>query len=67
MNIIEFIRDPGMINGDLSLWQETALRLLYGLPLTDEQRAIGQEALASISTVLGKTNACATEAIKRNV
>jgi len=44
-NIIQFIRDPELINGDLSPYQETALRLLYGLPLTKEQWAIAKQAL----------------------
>ena len=50
MNIIEFIRDSQLIAGDLSPYQETALRLLYGLPLSPEQRttagiAAGREKL----------------------
>jgi hypothetical protein len=45
MNIIEFIRDPELINGELSLYQETALRLFYGLPLNKEQVEIAKSAL----------------------
>ena len=44
-NIIEFIQDPKLLNSDLSPYQETALRLLYGLSLTPEQRSIAQECL----------------------
>jgi hypothetical protein len=44
-NIIEFIRDPKLIGGDLSPYQETALRLLYGLPLDDIQKGIACAAL----------------------
>ena len=44
MNIIEFIRDPQLIGGDLSAYQEAALRVLYGLPMTDEQKRIAVEA-----------------------
>jgi len=40
--VIEFIRDPQLIGGDLSPWQETALRLFYGLPLNEEQQAIAR-------------------------
>ncbi len=45
MNIIEFIRHPQLIGGELSLFQETALRLMYGLELTNEQQAIACQAL----------------------
>ena len=45
MNIIEFIQDPALINGNLSPAQETALRLQYGLPLTKRQQAIAKVAL----------------------
>jgi len=44
-NIIQFIKDPQLINGDLSPHQETALRLPYGLPLTKKQNGIAQAAL----------------------
>ena len=44
-NTIQFIRDPKLINSFLSPYQETALRLLYGLPLTPEQRRIAQQCL----------------------
>ena len=44
-NIIEFIRDPRLINSDLSPYQETALRLAYGLPLSKEQKVIAKECL----------------------
>jgi hypothetical protein len=47
VNIIEFIRDPKIVGGDLSPAQETALRLLYGLPLNDEQSQIAQAALCT--------------------
>jgi hypothetical protein len=46
MNIIEFIKAPELINGDLSPYQETALRLLYGLPLNLEQRGIAEAMLS---------------------
>ena len=45
MNIIEFIRDPKLIASALSAHQETALRLLYGLPLSKGQTAIARQAL----------------------
>src|SRR5262249_1179064 len=45
VNIIEFIRDPKLINGDLSPYQEVGLRLLYGLPLDQEQTEIAKLAL----------------------
>ncbi len=45
MNAIEFIRNPDLINGDLGLSQETALRLQYGLPLSARQKAIARSAL----------------------
>jgi len=44
-NVIEFVKDSQLINGDLSPHQETALRLLYGLPLSTKQRVIAREAL----------------------
>ncbi|MDA2934046.1 hypothetical protein MYX82_06855, partial [Acidobacteria bacterium AH-259-D05] len=44
-NIIEFIKDPQLIGGDLSDYQETALRLLYGLPLDEKQKEIAKKAL----------------------
>lgn len=47
MNIIDFIYDQNLINGNLSPFQETALRLAYGLLLSREQRAIAQNALGS--------------------
>jgi hypothetical protein len=47
MNIIEFIKDPEFIGGELGEYQETALRLLYGLPVSDEQKAIAIQALGS--------------------
>ena len=40
MNIIEFIRDPQLIDGDLSPAQETALRHAYGLSLDEQQQVI---------------------------
>lgn len=45
MNIIEFIRDPLLINGNLSAYQATALRLLYGLELSEEQKEIAKAGL----------------------
>jgi hypothetical protein len=45
MNIVEFVRDPELINGELSLYQETALRLFYGLALNSEQVEIAKSAL----------------------
>ncbi len=45
MNIIEFIRDPELVGSDLSSHQETALRLLYGLPLSKKQADIAKRAL----------------------
>lgn len=45
MNIIEFVRAPELINGELSLYQETALKLFYGLPLSDEQVEVAKSAL----------------------
>jgi len=44
-NIIQFIKDPQLINGDLSPHQETALRLLYGLTLTKKMQAIARATL----------------------
>ena len=44
-NILQFIQDSQLIGSDLSLYQETALALLYGLPLSKEQKAIAQKAL----------------------
>jgi len=44
-NIIEFIKNPRLINGDLSDYQECALRLMYGLPLNKQQKAIARQAL----------------------
>ena len=41
-NIIQFIKDPNLIGGDLSPYQETALRLFYGLPLTKKQKTIAK-------------------------
>ncbi len=45
MDIIDFIRDPQLIGGKLSPYQETALRLLYGLPLSVDQKEIARRAL----------------------
>ncbi len=45
MDIIQFIRQPELIEGDLSEFQETALRLLYGLSLNPKQAEIATEAL----------------------
>ncbi len=45
MDIIQFIRQPELIDGDLSAYQETALRLLYGLSLNPKQAEIATEAL----------------------
>ena len=45
MDIIQFIRQPELIGGDLSEFQETALRLLYGLSLNPKQAEIATEAL----------------------
>jgi hypothetical protein len=45
MNIIEFIKDPDFIGGELGDYQEAALRLLYGLPLSESQQAIASQAL----------------------
>jgi len=43
LNIVEFISDRQLINNrDLSPYQETFLRLLYGLPLTKEQLEIAE-------------------------
>ena len=44
-DIIEFIRDPNLIKSDVSPYQETALRLLYGLPLSRKQQTIACKAL----------------------
>ncbi len=44
-NIIEFIRDPRLINSDLSDYQETFLRLFYGLALSREDKKIARECL----------------------
>jgi len=44
-NIIEFIKDPQLINGSLSDYQEAALRLAYGLPLSKEHKKIARECL----------------------
>ena len=44
-NIIDFIRHPKLINGSLSDYQETALRLAYGLPLSKEHKQIARECL----------------------
>jgi len=43
MDIMQFIQN--VLHEDLSMYQETALRLLYGLPLTPEQFAIAQQCL----------------------
>ena len=45
MDIIQFIRQPELIDGDLSAYQETALRLLYGLSLNPKQTEIATAAL----------------------
>ncbi len=45
MNVIHFIRQPELIDGDLSAYQETALRLLYGLSLNPKQAEITTGAL----------------------
>ena len=45
MDIIQFIRQPELSEGDLSEFQETALRLLYGLSLNPKQAEIATEAL----------------------
>lgn len=47
MNIIEFIRDPKLLDSDLSPYQETALRLLYGLDLSQDQAEIATNALGT--------------------
>ena len=47
MDIIRFIRAPELIGGELSPYQETALRLLYCLPLSGEQKEIARRALDS--------------------
>ena len=47
MNIIRFICHPELINSDLSPYQETALRLLYGLPLNDEQKEVAGSTAAA--------------------
>lgn len=39
-NIIEFVTDPALLGLSVSPAQETLLRAVYGLPLTDEQFAI---------------------------
>jgi len=44
-NIIDFIKHPKLINGNLSDYQETALRLAYGLPLSKHQKKIARECL----------------------
>ena len=44
-DIIQFIKDPNLIGGDLSPYQETALRLFYGLALTKKQKTIAKQAL----------------------
>jgi hypothetical protein len=46
-DILEFVRS--LIGEDLSPWQETALRLLYGLPLSTAQRAIAEQGLGQES------------------
>jgi hypothetical protein len=53
VNIIEFVRNPKLINGNLSPYQETALRLLYGLDLSSEQKEIAEQALGTDSHVQG--------------
>ena len=40
LSIIEAIRDPNILGDQLSAAQEAALCALYGLPLTDAQRAL---------------------------
>src|SRR5215468_9450069 len=45
LNIVEFVRAPELINGELSLYQETALKLFYGLPLSNEQVEVAKSAL----------------------
>jgi len=55
-NIIQFIKDPQLIAGDLSQHQETALRLLYGLILSKKQKAIAQQALDTEDLPKGKFN-----------
>ena len=53
--VIEFIRDPQLIGGDLSPWQETALRLFYGLPLNEEQQAIARKPWGVMTCHSGNT------------
>jgi len=55
-NVIQFIRDPKLISGNLSPHQETALRLLYGLTLTKKMQAIAREALDTQHLPKGKFN-----------
>jgi hypothetical protein len=45
MDIISFVRDKGLIDSDLSQYQETCLRLLYGLPLSNRQQQIARMCL----------------------
>ncbi len=56
MNIIEFILDSQLIDSDLSRFQETALRLLYGLPLTQVQEDIARHGLGAGSLPRGEFN-----------
>jgi len=53
-NIIQFIKDPQLIDGDLSPHQETALRLLYGLTLTKKQKVIARATLDTEDLPKGK-------------
>ena len=45
IDIISFVRDKGLIDSELSQYQETGLRLLYGLPLSNQQQQIAEKAL----------------------
>jgi len=50
-NIIQFIRDPQLIGGDLSDFQECALRLQYGLSLNKKLKTIAQQALDRVEVI----------------
>jgi len=50
-NIIEFIKDSQLIGGDLSDFQECALRLQYGLSLNKKLKGIAQQALDRVEVI----------------
>ena len=56
MDIISFVRDKGLIDSDLSQYQETCLRLLYGLPLSNRQQQIARMCLDEDSVATREFN-----------